>query len=306
MQNKLTSQSFGELSNQLTQAKAWFNSIGIPTEGNRFELILANVGLVLKHWDKPTLNDILRDHQMYDLWISLLDAGSFVVIHQQLRRLKSAQLPRRRLKEALGGPLMPHDENEDGASIQGRNALFELELAAFLQACGIQITNFDDIEFVFDGTTVNVQCKRLRSYARLQENLDKACSQIATRIANTRKRGLVAIGIDKVVGTDKTIWEAYDETALTQASNSSVKEFLQTNKRRFLGIVDIRVLGILVDLRFMGRVKNRNDLLTSGHERALYSLCSSATQQFVDAAFIEKLGRQIASYAEQLHQPDAD
>ena len=306
MQNKLTSQSFAELFNQLTKAKVWFSSIGLPTEENRFELILANVDLVLKHWDKPTLNDVLRDHQMHDLWISLLDAGTFVLIHQQFKRLKSAQLPRRRLKEALGGPLMPHDESQDGASIQARDALFELELAAFLQACGIQITNFDDIEFVFDGTTVNVQCKRLHSYARLQDNLDKACSQIANRIGNTRKRGLVAIGIDKVIGADKTIWETYDETALMQVSNDGVKEFLRTNERKFLQIVDIRVLGILVDLRFIGRVKNRNDLLTRGHETALYSLCSAATQQFVDAAFIENLGRKIAASVEQLHQPDAD
>jgi hypothetical protein len=169
MSNKLTSQSFIELFNQLTEAKVWFSSIGIPTEGNRFDSILANVDLVRKHWDKPTLNDVARDHQIHDLWISLLDALTFVAIHQQFKGLKSAQLPRGRLKEALGGPLMPHDETHDGASIQARNAVFELELAAFLQACGLQITNFDDIEFLFDRTVVNVQCKRLHSYARQEK-----------------------------------------------------------------------------------------------------------------------------------------
>jgi hypothetical protein len=306
MRNKLTAQSFAELFTQLTQAKLWFNSIGIPTKGNRFDLILANVEIVQEHWNKPTLNDVLRDHQMHDLWISLLDAASIVVVHQQFKKLKSAQLPRGRLKEALGGPLMPHDEGQDGESIQARNALFELELAAFLQACGIQITNFDDIEFVFDGTTVNVQCKRLHSYARLQDNLDKACSQIANRIDNTNKKGLVAIGIDKVIGADKTVWETYDETALTRVSNDIVKKFLQTNERRFLGIVDVRVLGILVDLRIIGRIKNQNDMLTNVHERALYPLISTATQQFVDTAFIERLGRKIADSPEQLYDPDAD
>lgn len=306
MNNNLTTQSFTKLFDDLMEAKKWFGAIGIPTEENRFASILGNINLIQQYWDKPSLDDVLRDYKMHDIWISLLDAGSFVLIHQQFAKLKSAQLPRQRLKEVLAGPLMPLDEGKDGASIQARDALFELELAAFLQARGIQITNFDDIEFVFDGTTVNVQCKRLHSYARLQDNLDKACSQIANRIGGARKRGFVAFGIDKVFGTDKTVWEAYDETALTQASNSVLKEFLQTNKQRFLGIVDIRVLGILVDLRFIGRLKNRNDLLTSGHERALYSLCSSATRQFVDTAFIEKLGQKIANYAEQVHQPDAD
>jgi len=302
MGNKLTSQSFAELFDQLTQAKKWFSSIGIPTEGNRLASILANVDLVQQHWDKPTLNDVLRDYQMQNLWISLLDAGSFVTVHQQFARLKSAQLPRQRLKEVVAGPLMPYDEGKDGASIQARNSLFELELAARLQARGVQITSFDDIEFEFDGIKVNVQCKRLHSHAQLQYNLDKACSQIAERIGDTLKRGFVAIGIDKVIGADRALWEVYDEAALIQVSNDIVKTFLLNNQHEFLRIGDTRVLGIIVDLRYIGRIRNQNDLLTRGHETALYS---PATWRSVDAAFIEKLYRQITNSAEQQNPADA-
>ncbi len=299
MRNNLTSQSFGRLFDDLTEAKEWFSAIGIPTEGNRFASILANVDLIQQHWDKPSLDDVLRDYQMHDIWISLLDAGSFVLMHQQFARLKSAQLPRQRLKEVVAGPLMPHDEGQDGASIQARNALFELELAARLQACGLQIISFDDIEFEYDGINVNVQCKRLHSHTRLQENLDKACSQIAARIGNTQKRGLVAIGIDKVIGADKAVWEVYNETALIQRASNLVKEFLLTHERKFHRIVDTRVLLIIVDLRFIGRIKNQGDLLTRGHETGLYPLCSVATQQLVDTAFIEKLSKQLVDSAEQ-------
>lgn len=299
MGNNLTSQSFAELFDQLTQAKKWLSLIGIPTEGNRFGSILANVDLVQQHWDKPTLNHVLRDYQMHNLWISLLDAGSFVIIHQQFARLKSAHLPRQRLKEVVAGPLMPHDEGKDGATIQARNALFELELAARLQARGLQITSFDDIEFEFDGINVNVQCKRLHSYAQLQYNLDKACSQIADRIGNTRKRGLVAIGIDKVIGADKTVWEVSDETALIQVSNDIVRTFLRTNEHKFLRIVKTPLLGIIVDLRYIGRIKNQNDLLTRGNVTGLYSPDSAATTEFADTVFIEKLYRKIADSAEQ-------
>lgn len=66
--------------------------------------------------------------------------------------------------------------------------------------------------------------------ARMQDNLNKTCSQIADCIGNRPKRGLVAIAIDEVIGADKTVWEAYDETPLTQVSKDVVKEFLWREK----------------------------------------------------------------------------
>jgi len=210
-------------------------------------------------------------------------------------------LPRRRLREILSGPILPHDEEQDGADIHARDALFELELAARLQSRGIHLISFDDIEFELLATQVNVQCKRLHSSSRLQQNLDKACSQIAARIEGTKKRGIVAIGIDKILDAHKNIWTVKDESSLISASRGFMDQFLAHNKQRFINILDIRIIAILIDLRFIAQVLDRNNLLTRGYETALFPLCSAATLQFVDTDLIWELGKKITDSAGPLH-----
>ena len=298
MRHHITSQTYDELYAGLLRGKGWFQSVGLPISGNRFGTILANVDLIRQHYGKPSLNDVLQDHPMHELWISLLDAGSFTIIAEQLQNLRSDELPRGRMKEAMSGPLLPHDEEQDGASIQARDALFELELGSRLQARGVSIRGFDDIKFGFDGGEINVQCKRLHSPKTLQQNLDKACSQIAKRIVGTKTRGLVAIGMDKILETDRNIWTVPNEDSLLKETKDLMRSFLHENGPRFRRIVDIRVLGILADLRFMALVKDHNDLLTRGYKTALYPLASAETLQFADSDFLRRLGKKIADSAE--------
>jgi len=90
MQNQLISQAYEELFQDLVKAKAWFESLRLPTHENRFATIFNNVNNILQHYDKATLDDVLRNHPMPELLISLLDAGDFVTIHQEFRKLKSS------------------------------------------------------------------------------------------------------------------------------------------------------------------------------------------------------------------------
>ena len=300
MTSYLTTQTYDELYTQLVEARAWFTDLGLSTSGNRFGAIVSNVDLVRQHYDKPSFEDDLHEHSMHELQMSLLDAGSFVTVADQLRDLRSDQLPRRRLGESLGGPLMPHDEKNDGGTIQARNALFELELASRLQARGLKLQRFDDIEFEFRGVEVNVQCKRLHSPNALQHNLDAACAQLARRIAGTQKRGLVAIGIDKILQTDRHVMTAQNESDLKASAEARMNRFLRESEQRFMAIVDIRVLGLFIDMRFIGDVGDRNNLLVRGFETAIYPLASAKTLQFEDAGFMWLLGKQIADSVEQL------
>lgn len=287
MDNRLTSQTYSDIFTQLASAKAWFESLGLPTSGNRFGTIFTNLDLLRQHHNKPTVDNVLRDHSKSDLLISLLDAGSFNIIHQQFSHLNNSQLPRRSLRKILFGPLLPHDERADGGSIHARDTLFELELGTRLQARGIKLTSFDDIEFEFEGTHVNVQCKRLHSSASIQNNLDKACFQIKKRIADTDKRGLVALRIDKVLGTDTNKWTVQDESALLQVTQERMDRFFNQNKHRFDEILSIRAVGVFVDMPYIAQVKECHNLLTRGYEAVSYYSSSSD-------AFFRKFGNKIA------------
>ena len=160
MSANLSAHKFEELYRDLLKAEAWFRSLRLPISGNRFSQILSNVRFVSDHYNKPSLQSILGNRPVAELWISVLDGFDFVDIHRRFRNLNNSQLPRRRLREILSGPLLPHAEDLNGSTIHARSALFELEFAARMQARGVTITGFDDIQFKMQGLTVNVQCKR--------------------------------------------------------------------------------------------------------------------------------------------------
>src|SRR5687767_4441375 len=128
--SELKQETHSEIHEQLLQAMAWFKSIGISVTGSRLELISKNVELIKDHWDKPSMNDVEKEHPPQELWQSLLDARSFIIIFKQLSKLKSHKLARQQLTKIVSGPLMPGDEGLDGDTIQARNILFELELGA--------------------------------------------------------------------------------------------------------------------------------------------------------------------------------
>ena len=99
MDGALISQTHDQLFAELTEAKRWFDSIGINTQNNRFATIYSNVDFMRQQWGKPTFEDGARDHGIPEIRISLLDAASFVTVHRELAKLNSSQLPRRRLRE---------------------------------------------------------------------------------------------------------------------------------------------------------------------------------------------------------------
>jgi hypothetical protein len=294
----LSTLRFGELYQDLLEAKVWFRSIRLPTSGNRFSAILSNVGIVSEHYNKSSIQTVLGCRPVAELWISVLDGCDFVDIHKEFRTLNSSQLPRRRLREILSGPLLPHEEDLNGSTIHARSALFELEFAARMRARGIAITGFDDIQFELQGLTVNVQCKRPQSASRLQENIQSACLQISRRIANTGKRGLIALRVDRLLETDTNIWKVADDDQLRVKFKHILDKFLRKHSKEFKLTIDVPIIGIIIDLPFIAEVRARGSLVVRGYETVIYSFCSDSTKQVADARVMVKLAERMMSYAE--------
>ena len=85
-----------------------------------------------------------------------------------------------------------------------------------------------------------------------------------------------------------------------------IDRFLFENERRFKKILDIRILGIIADLRFIAKVEHHNSLLTRGYETALFPLCSATTLQFVDADFLGRLAKTFTDSPKPFHAHGLD
>ncbi len=87
--------------------------------------------------------------------------------------------------------------NPENKADQPRDFLYELIVASWFKKCGYDI-DFDqttDVVAKKNDITVYVECKRIKSINRLEENFKKACKQLSKVNDNTEHYGLIFIDI---------------------------------------------------------------------------------------------------------------
>ena len=300
MADKINRTSYYALLDDLNMVKEWLHTIRLNTTNTRFAKIYRLIKLICQHYQESTLDLLIKTYTEEEMLTVLLDADAFISVHQQFKTLSDNQLPRRRLREALNGPLLVEEEGMDGASIHGRDALFEMHLAARMKARGLNVTGFDDIQFEFLGVPVNVQCKRIKGENAVKRNYKKACSQLTERIKENNGRGLIALSVEKLLGTEEDEWVLPDKRSLVQQAKTTMDNFIRFYEKEWLSTIDIRVLGVIIDFKYKGVVADHNNLLTRGYETALLPICSARTLQFRDYNYMKSLAAQFTNYTEQL------
>lgn len=194
--------NYAELCRELKEVQSWLGSLEIDTAGTRLEEIINNLEWIIERYNRDPAGGISSKPDEIDIekfWYCMTDAYSFIDVYGALKTLKSHLLPRRKLKEALSGPLLPRAEAPGTENVNSRNIFFELELAARLMRRGIRVTGFEDVQFSFEGYPFCVQCKRLLSKANMKHNIDKAYDQVKKALSDhNNARGVIALSIEKL------------------------------------------------------------------------------------------------------------
>jgi hypothetical protein len=160
-------------------------------------------------------------------------------------------LPKRNLRTLLEGPLSPEDEEPGDASVNARNIFVELELAAYFSEKGIPPTGFNDLRFQVEAVDYSVQCKRLLSRSRVNENVEKAYDQLQKDLMTANDRGLIALATDKMMSLEGKILPAENETVVTAEASRLAEEFRNAYGSAWAKFPDPRVIGILLISRFL-------------------------------------------------------
>ena len=120
-----------------------------------------------------------------------------------------------KLKECLGGPFMPNDENPK--SNQARNIQFELFLASTLWRAGFQpvLGLHPDLKCRVGNKWLFIECKRLFSSSprALRDNIGKAATQLQEnrRNASPGTRGLIAISLSRILNPSQAARQSPNE-----------------------------------------------------------------------------------------------
>lgn len=263
----LSKTTYNEILTQLRKTSNWLSDKAqINTSGTRFEAIYSNVQQITEKFECGTLETLIEEKGNEDLWLSLTESDAFIRIFTALKHIESAKLPRRALKLTLGGPLLPREETPNTA--QSRNILFELELAARFHEAGISIIGFDDIKLYFDGNHIGVQCKRPFSKKGVRDNLRSAKEQIRKR-HSAISQGMIAFAIDKIYETDRKILVVNNQSEIRQHVTWRTNDFIERNKNDWHHILNTRIIGILICMKYICHIKDIN-LLTTGFQLDIY------------------------------------
>lgn len=248
-------QPYAQTLDEVRAARSWLDGLGIVTAGSRVEAIESTIAAltadlaalppeeVVARWDWANRRDA---------YYALTEGTSLARVHQQLSKLGSHSQPRGELKRAVLGPLVPTDE-QAGALAEPRNLFLELDLAAAMMAGGIEVTGFDDVRFTYDKVRYVVQCKRPFGYNSVKANVEGAWSQLDKRApAGSHIRGVIALGVDKVLGLDRRepikVQNAQDVDAeVTRLTHA----FVGDHEWTWRSIIDGRCVAVVLVFRFV-------------------------------------------------------
>jgi len=250
---------------KLQRTGQWLNSIGIQTQNTRFDEVLHLNKEIVEHHKDKSLEDFIEKHGNLKLWFALTEASSFIEIHEAFKSQKSHALPRAKLKMMLQGPYHSWDEDIDVGNIEPRNTLFELEAASKFKKAGAKITGFDDVDFVFEKTKFNVQCKRIHSEKKVKDNVSEADTQFYKRMrARPNLKGIICLSIDKLAGKEEMILKvgSADEVQPKLAVISNA--FLAKYRGLWDNFVNTNILAVLLFVHIVATIKEQPyDLLTT-------------------------------------------
>lgn len=112
---------------------------------------------------------------------------------------------------------------ETAKSNQGRNAMFELSIAAAVARQGLKpVFNLDkpDLEFQFEGRRVLMECKRVLSENGIDEAMSVGIRQLRKTVnVSADDVGLVAVNISRLVNSGDGWWTITGEVHPVRVSN---------------------------------------------------------------------------------------
>ena len=134
--------------------------------------------------------------------IAFTEAEEIVELLPFLRSTET-KIVRPRVERALLGPPIPTDEDQN--SSKGRNALFELVMAAKLKQAGYEpiLGKHPDLAIDADGRRLLIECKRPASEGAVRKRIKEAGTQLAGQVRSWRSgagtRGVVAVSLTKLI-----------------------------------------------------------------------------------------------------------
>jgi len=229
---KLTRFDESNLFDDLDKIDAWLTGRGF-TQRNRLRIYRENL-IALRDSD----DDMVKIHsQMKEAGRVNEILASYVEGFELSDALKClldnrVDIPDELLKRSLDG----HADaaQETAKSNQGRNAMFELSIAAAVARQGLKpVFNLDkpDLEFQFESRRVLMECKRVLSENGIDEAMSVGIRQLRKKVnVSADDVGLVAVNISRLLNSGDGWWTITGEVHPVRVLSNMIHRVIESRE----------------------------------------------------------------------------
>ena len=226
---KLTRFDQSDIFNDLDKIDAWLDMRGFK-QRNRLRIYRENlIAMRDTHDDMATIHSQMQEAgRVTEMLTSYVEGFE---LSDALKCLldKHVDIPNELLKRSLDG----HADaaKETAKNNQGRNAMFELSIAAAIARQGLKpIFNLDkpDLEFQFEGRRMLLECKRVLSENRVDEAMSAGIRQLRKKVnVLADEVGLVAVNVSRLFNSGDGWWTVRADVHPVQALSKMIHRMIE-------------------------------------------------------------------------------
>lgn len=266
---RVPTESYEKIFQDYSDALEWMKNIGIKIEPGRTK----HYKKVISHWKDSYRGASESEGKSIfpDFVSSMFEVHDFIDIHRAFREVPVSRLQSiiDKLQKGVNGPINAHEETPK--STAARNFLFEATVAARAHRpqSGVEaiLNAASDTGIKIDKNKLWIECKRVTSIKKIEENVRKASSQLENIIGKQNgsgHRGIVALDITKILNSGDQIYVSQNDAQLVSSVDRMMDDFIKNHSNVWQELYkrrDRKVVGTLVRFSFMATSESRNLLV---------------------------------------------
>jgi hypothetical protein len=288
--------SYDEILQRLEAVLAFCRTLGLNVDESRFVVYqqrIAYLQRVIKQSKRegtsPSLEGGVTDLEYI---VSLVEATEFGDSLPYLSTCDSTVV-RPKLTAVLSGPLLPGDE--DQASNQARNVLFELNMATRLWRAGFtpRLGEHPDLACEVIGKLLFLECKRPFSASKISKRISQAAKQLRSNLKSAipGTRGVIAISVSKILNPGDKLFVTPNEARGRQGLGDAVEAMGEKFKKKWIGFRGTDIIGIFFHV-ITPVLDQEKNMYVVGQQTVGYSIAPPGT---LDAKAIDSLGSALVA-----------